>query len=225
MVSYARYYRYKRKRGSSKKRIIVVACVFTAVLVFLTIFIQRNVSGVLYKLSEASIRSMSTAAVNETVTQTLSDTDYDSLVTITYGEDSRITSISANAYRVNLLARKMVAGTTQLLAEKGTGGVKVPIGAFTGIGFLSGAGPKVTFKIIAVNRVECTFRSSFQAAGINQTVHSIYLDVTSEVSVVLPSGTKKISTVTEVMVAESLIVGEVPDIYWGKDIFSQIKTG
>ena len=120
---------------------------------------------------------------------------------------------------------KMTSGKLIFLGTGNPEGIPVPLGAFTGISVLAGFGPEITFRVLQVGSVICSFESEFTSAGINQTVHSIYLDVTSEVSVVLPSGTKKISTVTEVMVAESLIVGEVPDIYWGKDIFSQIKTG
>ena len=98
-------------------------------------------------------------------------------------------------------------------------GVKVPIGVFTGIEFLAGFGPDVTFKIIPVGSVSCDFRSSFVSAGLNQTLHSIYMDVTATVSVVMPSRTQEISVPTQVLICESVVVGEIPDAYLNGDIF------
>ena len=62
---------------------------------------------------------------------------------------------------------------------------------------------------------------SFAGAGVNQTRHSVYMDVEATVTVVMPSGSKEISSVTEVLVAESVIVGEVPDVFLQGDIFGE----
>ena len=63
------------------------------------------------------------------------------------------------------------------------------------------------------------FTSSFSGAGINQTVHSVYLNVSAEVRVVLPAGAENVTAQTQVLVAETLIVGEVPDAIFGTDLF------
>ena len=167
------------------------------------------------------MQSKTVISVNEAVSETLERIDYDSLITVTHGSDGAVTGISANAQNVNLLARTTATLSMANLSARSENGIKVPVGAFTGIEFLAGFGPKVTFKIISVSRVSCEFESAFSSAGVNQTRHSVYMDVEATVTVVMPSGSKEISSVTEVLVAESVIVGEVPDVFLQGDIFGE----
>ena len=221
MAYYQTEYRYRRyKKHSGRKKWIILAAVLAAVIgIFL--FFHKNVSGLLYSLSEATVRAAATEAVNDAVSQTLTwnNIDYNKLVTVTRGEDDRVLSVEANAQSVNLLARQTVTLSMANLASACEEGVKVPVGAFTGIEFLAGFGPSVTFKIIPVGSVSCDFRSSFDTAGLNQTLHSIYMDVTAAVSVVMPSKTEEITVVTQVLICESVVVGEIPDAYLKGDIF------
>lgn len=221
MAYYQTGYRYRRyKKHSGRKKWIILAAVLAAVIgVF--VFFHKNVAGMLYSLSEATVRAAATEAVNDAVSQTLrwNNADYNKLVTVTRGEDDRVLSLEADAQSVNLLARQTVTLSMANLSEACGEGVKVPIGVFTGIEFLAGFGPRVTFQIIPIGSVSCDFRSSFDTAGLNQTLHSIYMDVTAAVSVVMPSKTEEISVVTQVLICESVIVGEIPDAYLKGDIF------
>ena len=221
MAYYQTDYRYRRyKKHSGRKKWIILAAVL-AVIIGLFAFFHKNVAGMLYSLSEATVRAAATEAVNDAVSQTLvwNNIDYNKLVTVTRGEDDRVLSVEANAQSVNLLARQTVTLSMANLSEECGEGVKVPIGVFTGIEFLAGFGPRVTFQIIPVGSVSCDFRSVFDTAGLNQTLHSIYMDVTATVSVVMPSHTQEISVLTQVLISESVIVGEIPDAYLKGDIF------
>ena len=220
-MSYPASYRYKRKRVPKKAKILIIVGAVLAVVIVAVVFFQKNVTKILYRLSEASVQSMTVISVNEAVSETLERIDYDSLVTVTHGSDGAVTGISANAQNVNLLARTTATLSMANLSARSENGIKVPVGAFTGIEFLAGFGPKVTFKIISVSRVSCEFESAFSSAGVNQTRHSVYMDVEATVTVVMPSGSKEISSVTEVLVAESVIVGEVPDVFLQGDIFGE----
>ena len=55
--------------------------------------------------------------------------------------------------------------------------------------------------------------SGFEEAGINQTNHKLYLTVCSNVSVILPLENKVVDTQTQILIAESIIVGKIPDTY------------
>lgn len=220
-MSYPASYRYKRKRVPKKAKILIIVGAVLAAVIVAVVFFQKNVTKILYRLSEASVQSMTVLSVNEAVSETLERIDYDSLITVTHGSDGAVTGISANAQNVNLLARTTATLSMANLSARSKNGIKVPVGAFTGIEFLAGFGPKVTFKIISVSRVSCEFDSAFSSAGVNQTRHSVYMDVEATVTVVMPSGSKEISSVTEVLVAESVIVGEVPDVFLQGDIFGE----
>ncbi len=218
---YAAEYRYRRYRRPSRRRKIIVAVAVLAALLAVVIYFQRNVAGILFSLSEASVRALTVSAANEAVSETLvwNGVDHDRLVTVTRGEDGGVLSIEANAQAVNLFARQTATVAMSKLAAACEQGVRVPLGAFTGVEVLAGFGPDVTFRIIPVGTVLCELRSEFRAAGVNQTVHSIYMDVTATVSIVMPSQTREVSSETEVLVCESVIVGTVPDIYWQGGLF------
>ena len=98
-------------------------------------------------------------------------------------------------------------------------GIQVPLGAFTGVEAWAGFGPKITLKIIPISNVECRFVSEFEGAGINQTKHSIYLEIVADISIIMPSGTSNFASLTEVLICESVLVGKVPDTYLQADIF------
>ena len=223
-MAYASEFRYKKSghkknKLSSRKKAFCIAVVLLAALIAVTVYLQKNVAGILYDLSEASIRAMTVAAVNEAVSETLSGAEYASFVTVRYDDSGRIVAIESNSLKVNLFARTTASVSMSKISDAAAEGIQVPLGAFTGIEYLAGFGPKVTFRIISIGSVACSFRSSFASAGINQTLHSVYLDVEAAVSVVMPSGTRDVVTVTEVLAAESVIVGEVPEAIFGTDIF------
>ena len=91
--------------------------------------------------------------------------------------------------------------------------LSIPIGSFSGLPVLSGVGPVVSVPTAPYGSVKCTFLSKFVSAGINQTVHKIYLNVETSISLVLPFNKLKVDDSTEVLISESLIIGEIPETY------------
>ncbi|MCD8040270.1 MAG: sporulation protein YunB [Clostridia bacterium] len=182
----------------------------------LAVLFLRNAAGILISVSEAYARSYTTIAVADDVSVTLKDTpDYSSLMTVTRDKDGNVTDIIADAALINSIARSTAYLTQKRLNELSAQGVQIPVGAFTGIDALAGFGFKITVKIIPVSAVECCFVSRFTSAGINQTLHSLYIQIASEVSIVTPSKTVSVGATNEVLVCESVIVGEIPDIFLG----------
>lgn len=218
-----RYKRYKKRR--IRKKYIVVLLILLAVILVI-VWLQSNVSGILYSLSYATVRSATASAVNDAVATTLqwNGTDYDDLVTVTTDGEGNVLSMEANAAKANLLARQAVSLTAASLNENCSGGVEVPLGAFTGIEFLAGFGPTVTFRIIPVSYVTCEFVSDFTQAGINQTLHSVYILLHATVSVVMPSGTTEITADAEILLCERVIVGKVPDTYLSGNLFGGVGS-
>lgn len=210
-------YRYKRykKPSSSRKKKIAVAAVILAALIGIAIWLQSNVSDLLYSLSEATVRAAMVTSVNDALAETLewNAVDYDSLVTVTRDGENNVLSIEADAQQLNLLARQTTTLSMAKLNVACQEGVRVPLGAFTGIEWLAGYGPHVTFRIIPVGAVQCEYASSFTSAGVNQTLHTISLEAKAAVSVVMPGRTQDISLTTSAVICENVIVGKVPDIY------------
>ena len=166
------------------------------------------------------MRASTTIAVNDAVYYTLSDEmRYDDLVSITRNERGEIIAVSANALKINQIARDTASISQANLKNLSLNGIPVPLGALSGLEALAGVGPSVNFKIIPVSSVTCDFSSEFKSVGINQIKHSIYLNVVADISIVMPSRTENFAVITEILVGESVIVGTVPDAYLQSDIF------
>ena len=79
----------------------------------------------------------------------------------------------------------------------------------------------MNMKIVSVSSVTCRFVSGFETAGVNQTKHSVYLELISDMSVVLPGRTHAFSAISQVLIAESVLIGDVPNVYLQGDIFGK----
>lgn len=209
-----------KKRNWGKKKILLFFLALLLVALFLFIYFQRNVTRVLISISEATMRASTTVAVNDAVYYTLSDEmRYDDLVTITRKENGDIIAVSANALKINKIARDTASISQSNLKNLSLNGIPVPLGALTGIEAFAGLGPSIHFRIIPVSSVTCGFSSSFESVGINQTKHSIYLNVLVDISIVMPSRTENFAVTTDILVGESVIIGTIPDTYLQSDIF------
>ena len=191
-----------------------------ATLIAIVVLLHWNITNVLISIAEASMRSITTVAVNDAVYYTLSDrVRYEDLVTVSKDEEGNVTSITSNSFQINRIARDTAYMSQQNLTKMSEDGVDVPLGAFFGIEAWAGFGPRLKIQIIPISNVECRFASTFAEAGVNQTKHSIYLEIVADISIIMPSGTRNFASLTEVLICESVLVGKVPDTYLQADIF------
>lgn len=223
---YENGYRYRRYRGHVRGRVrkAVLLALLLALVVGIVLWVRLGVAETLYAASEAQVRSLTSSVVNDAVLTTLqwNGASYDSVVRVERDGEGNVVSITADAQSVNLIARQAVSLSMANLNAACAEGVQVPLGAFTGIGLLAGTGPEVTFRILPVGTVTCALSSSLTSAGINQSLHSLSLEVTAAVEIVLPTGSRDVSTVTDVLLCESVIVGKVPDVLFGTSLLEGI---
>ena len=210
------------KSRSRKIKRRVAAAVICLFFIGIVVLLHRNVTNVLKSIAEASMRSITTVAVNDAVYYTLSDKlRYEDLVGIERSDGGEIQAISSNAFQINRIARDTAYMSQENLNKMSEDGVEVPLGALSGVEAWAGFGPKIHLKIIPISNVSCKLVSKFDAAGINQTKHSIYLEIVADISIIMPSGTSNFASLTEVLVCESVLVGKVPETYLQADIFGE----
>ena len=125
--------------------------------------------------------------------------------------------ISSNAVRINYLSREIIENAQKKLEFLGSKGVNIPLGTFSGMPILVGHGPLVNIKLIPIGAINCNFSSKFISAGVNQTNHRIYLEVNSIVNIILPTASQNVNTKTQIMIAENIIIGKVPQTYLYSD--------
>lgn len=204
----------KFRNGKKFRRFKALMVILCFIAVGVIIYFQSNVTRVLISISEATIRSITTVAVNDAIYYTLNDSvRYEDLVNIERDESGNVTSITTNSLKINRIARDTAYLSQENLNKMSSEGIMVPIGALTGVEALAGFGQKINIKIIPISNVECRFVSKFRQAGINQTLHSLYLDIVADISIIMPSKSTNLASTTEVLICESVISGKIPDTY------------
>lgn len=177
------------------------------------------VNPVVKETTRALIYTLSTSAVSDAVYDVIAEQNvtYEDIVEISYDAHGDISLIAVDTVLVNNLARRFYQVAQVYLDRMGKEGVDIALGTFTGLPFLVGLGPKINVKIVQIGAMTSSFRSSFVSAGINQTMHSLYIELHASVSLVLPTYSSTVDSVTEFLVTESVLPGKVPEVYLGSD--------
>lgn len=186
-----------------------------AALLALAIVAMTHLKPVLTSLATARVSNpvngIVTAAVNETIYS--GGVDYDQLISFEKDNEGKITAVKSNMAEFNRLQSAIIDEVLEKLSEVTTKELSVPVGTLLGSPFLAGRGPLIRVRMQSVGSSSAHFENAFTSAGINQTKHQIYLVVDVYVSILLPgfSTTTKFSNTYSV--AETVIVGSVPDNY------------
>lgn len=199
--------RPRRSRGISILFLLVALLLFLAAA---SLYL-KDVSTAI-AVSDAS--DAVTVSINNAIADIMRNGDYsaDYFVTFEKSEAGEITAISSNMARINALSAKILdrivgATDTHMLT------VNIPVGNLTGVSLLMGRGPKVPVKIITMTSSRVEFNNSIVTAGINQTKHQINLEVIVDIDILVPWGTESTQVITEVLIADTIVVGRVPDTY------------
>ena len=197
------------KSGWKRLAILVVLCAAA-----LLIAMEQNLSQTMLDMAFAQAYSMAVETLNGAVQKvTERGVQYDELIDAHTDGNGRITMLRANTMRMNELAAQ-----TALLAERELNSienqfVEIPLGAALGIRSLSGFGPRIAVQILPVGAVHASFDTELETAGINQTRHKIFLTLRATVSLIIPTGSQRVEVVSMLPIAESIIVGEVPQSF------------
>lgn len=152
-------------------------------------------------------------SVNKAVIQMMSDGDYDYdyFVSLGKNEQGDVVSLDANMSRINAFSAELLYHVGKL--DQDTIEVHIPIGNLLGSSLLLGKGPDVVIDMIMLTSSHVEFRSELASAGINQTEHRLLLNVIVDIDVLVPWGRLTTQIITEVIIAETVIVGNVPNMY------------
>lgn len=214
------WYKKRRKRKKSVKRLFRFIIVFV-ILLGLFFYYKGVVSTHIINICGDFAYAESTKAVNNAVLSSLeTNVKYEDLMDVQKNSDGEIIYMSANTYKINLINKEITTQTQKKLENALKNGVAIPFLAFSGINIISGYGANVYYKAVTVAGVTCDFISDFQSVGINSTLHSLYLDVKSEVFVKMPLVSQIKTCSTKVLVSEAVLVGKVPEIYLNGKLFA-----
>lgn len=177
--------------------------------------VNRRLGPVLEAKASSQAINLMTQAIDTAVDNCLQENgmSYGDFVTITTDGLGKVTALTSNTAANSRFKRQVVEAVTRQLTTLDSDALSVPLGTLTGQPLLSGRGPSVRVRVDSVGEVAADYANSFTAAGVNQTLHRVSLDITATVRLFLPGKILPVSVSSSVCVAETVIVGETPDTY------------
>ena len=213
------YYVVSKKppKRAKKKKIKAIAAILTLILLFTGAFFYFNKQAheVIDQLTRATISNRLTVKMNAAFDELMAsfDDEYSSYVHIERNSSGEITLITADMIKINKLMAQYSTIVQSHVSEIEEDDIAVPMLAFTGWPLVSTLGADIKLDIVAVGDAPCSYRSEFKEMGINQTLHSIYIDVSAKVEIILPIDNIEVECPSSAFVCESVIVGKVPQFY------------
>ena len=202
----------RRKRVQILRFRLMVAGVLILVCI-LCFACSDYTRSVIQKAACDTAKTVVNREINKTVKELLYEVEYSDFVSTAYDKDGDVKSVELNSSVVNQFVAQVNLEVAEALSEYDTGTLKIRVGTFTGNEYMSGRGPHMNLKYSLVCTPGAELKDSFVSAGINQTKHSVYLHITTKISVIIPWYDTYTELETSFVIAETVIVGEVPESY------------
>ena len=138
---------------------------------------------------------------------------YSDLVSIQRDASGIITALTTETVAMNRLRARLVGVVLEALEGIDVSQIQIPLGSLLDLDLLWGLGPTMNVHAMALGTVEGEFSSEFSSAGINQTIHKIELDLVIPLTLMLPGRVVETVCETQIPIAETVIVGQVPETY------------
>ena len=206
---------YMRLFGQMNAKKPFVLFVFTIILIIISsIYLIKNIMPTIEVACESRARAIGVQITEETVKEFIENVEYKSLMNITYNDQGKIIAINANIIELNKLSSEISYRIQEKLNSLDKVTVDIPLGGVLGFNIFAGYGPGIDIKLVPMGNIETKFETDFLSQGINQTKHTIYMNIQSVITVVVPFIGNSVKCNSRVTVAETIIVGDIPDTYY-----------
>lgn len=198
--------------GSHRRK--TVLCIFVPVIIMLIAAVSWFLADLSTQMAVSDAMDIVTKTVNESIKTVISRGVYgfDYFVDLSKDAEGNVTAITSDMAHINTLSTDILNSVIES-TENGVINIDIPLGNLTGLNMLLNKGPDVSVDIIMLTSSRVDFRNEVIACGINQAKYQLILEVTIDIDILVPWGTENASTVTEVVIADTVIVGKVPNTY------------
>ena len=206
---------YYRRRLDRRALIRVLALLLAVSLLALTLTATARMRPLLESLATTRVSNTVNRIIFEAVNEAIQNGDisYERLISLEKDNEGKITAVHSNMAAFNRLQAQILDIILAKIDQVSARELSIPIGTLTGSALLAGRGPRIRVRMESVGSSTARFNNQFESAGINQTKHQIILEVEVSVAILLPGFTTATKVSTAVTVAETVIVGAVPDTY------------
>lgn len=203
----------KQKRISFVKRVMICITLTVFLGTILLAVIDYAIKPAMNAIAEVRVQYYAVAIMNQAIKEVTSETDVSSVVEVLMNDDGSVRLVQTDSVAMSRLSTKVSERAQQMLQDLKNIDISIPIGSLISNGLLSGKGPEINITMLPAGAVNTSFSTEFENAGINQTRHRVYLEVSAYVRIVAPLSGSAIEVKTLVPITEMIIVGEVPDTY------------
>lgn len=191
----------------------ILVLLFVAIIGFF-VFRTKYLSAI-RNLAETQVKNTTSDLINDAIDEQIREGNiqYDRIVYFEKDLDGRITALKTNMTEVNRLKTAILNLINDDILAMDSKQFGVPIGSLILPEFLAGRGPSIPVEILAIRNSDASFHSDFTEAGINQTLQQLTMEITVDVVVLVLGKTNDFTVSTQVVVAETIIVGQVPDTF------------
>lgn len=204
-------------RSPEKRKFKLTYFLMFSVFLFILIFIliDAQIRPMVHKVASYQGRIIATNIISSSVYSALNSDEftYETLVKVTKNNIGNVSSIESNMAEINRLQAKITKNINDDFQNISKENITISTGTLSGINILYGRGPNLTFMLEPVGYVNSRLVSKFTPAGVNQTLHQIILEVNGNVSAVIPGFATNIDVNMNYLIAETVIVGEIPESY------------
>lgn len=204
---------------AQRNRIRRIFAIVLLLTVGLTMLFRLRLAPMAERLMSTQVDNQASDAINAAIAEQIAagEIDYARMITIEKDGQGNVTALRTNIAEINRLKTNVLQRVDEKLQNLSMEELGVPIGSVVLPELFSGRGPMIPVRVLAVRTSDAVFRSSFTGAGINQTKHSITIDVHVVITILTWTGTQEIAVDSSVVAAETVIVGAVPTTYFGME--------
>ena len=197
------------------QRFMIKLLLVILVLLIVLALLRSRLYPVIRSLAETQVKNTASDLINDAIAEQIAvgNIQYDRIVYFEKDLNGRITALKTNIGEINRLKTDVLNIINDEILSTDESSLGVAIGSLFLPEFLSGKGPKLPVKILVIRNSEADFYSDFSAAGINQTLHKLNMEVFLDVTVLVLGSTAEFTISSHMVVAETVIVGDVPETY------------
>ncbi len=201
--------------GRFISRIVRYLCIVTIAAIAVLMIFRYRYHGAINSLARTQVTNSTSDLINDAIDRQieLGNIQYDRMVYFEKDLEGRITAVKTNMSEVNRLKTDILNLINDEILALDTTDLGIPLGSLLLPELFSGKGPNIPIKIISIRNSDASFSSAFSAAGINQTLQQLTMHVQVDVTVLVLGETESFTVSSEVVVAETIIVGQVPQTY------------
>ena len=179
------------------------------------LMLRSRYRDVIRDLAQTQVKNTTSDLTNDAIAKQIAEgvIQYDRIVYFEKDLDGRITALKTNMSEVNRLKTDILNLINDEILALDTSDIGIPLGSLFLPELFSGKGPAIPVRILSIRNSDASFSSKFSQAGINQTLHQLTMIVSVDVAVLVLGQTSSFTVNSEVVVAETVIVGDVPSTF------------